>query len=225
MIEQRSPEWFAARLGRVTASRVADVLAKTKSGPSASRTNYMAELIVERLTGHSPERFTNAAMQWGTDHEPEAIAAYEFMHDASVEPVGFVLHPDSLEMGASPDGMVGDDGLVEVKCPNTSTHIDTLLRAKVPGKYVTQMQWQMACTGRAWCDFVSFDPRLPAHLSMFVYRVDRDDTFITEATAEVLAFLAEMSAKIEQLQSTYAPGEATADPPGVADAANNLLGG
>ena len=153
-IEQRTDEWFAARLGKVTASRVADVMAKTKTGYSASRDNYMAQLVVERITGERAESFTNAAMQWGTDQEPFARAAYEAAKDVMVEEEGFVPHPTIQMAGASPDGLVNDDGLVEIKCPNTATQIETLLTGAIPSKYVAQMQFQMACTGRAWCDFV-----------------------------------------------------------------------
>ena len=142
-MEQGSEAWQAARLGKVTASRVADVIAKTKSGWGASRKNYLAELVAERLTGTAAERFTNGAMQWGTDTEPQARAAYEFFRDQSVTEVGFVDHPDVPMCGASPDGLVGGDGLIEVKCPNTSTHIDTLMKKTVAGKYVTQIQWQL----------------------------------------------------------------------------------
>lgn len=207
-IIQGSAEWHAIRCGRVTASRVADVVAKTKSGWGASRANYAAELIAERLTGEPAERFTNAAMQWGTDHEPDARAAYEFFRDAAVTEIGFVDHPSIAMTGASPDGLVGGDGLVEIKCPNTATHLDTLLSQTVPAKYVTQMLWQMACTGRKWCDFVSFDPRLPESMSMFVTRLDRDDKRIAELETEVAAFLEEISAKIEQLNSLYGMKEA-----------------
>ena len=207
-IIQGSEEWHALRCGRVTASRVADVVAKTKSGWGASRANYAAELIAERLTGEPAERFTNAAMQWGTDHEPDARAAYEFFRDAAVVEIGFVDHPSIAMTGASPDGLVGEDGLVEIKCPNTATHLDTLLSQTVPAKYVTQMLWQMACTGRKWCDFVSFDPRLPESMSMFVKRVERDDKRIAELETEVAAFLEEISAKIEQLNSLYGMKEA-----------------
>jgi putative phage-type endonuclease len=198
---QGSEEWLRARCGLVTASRVADVIAKTKSGWGASRANYMAELIAERLTGQPAERFTNAAMQWGTDTEPQARAAYEFFMDATVAQVGLVKHPTIAESAASPDGLVGDDGLLEAKCPNTSTHIDTLLNGAVPSKYMTQMQWQLACTGRQWCDFVSFDPRLPGDLSMFCRRVHRDDARIAELEKDVADFLAELAEKIAKLQA------------------------
>lgn len=205
---QGSVEWFAIRCGKVTASRVADVVAKTKSGPAASRANYMAELIAERLTGEPAERFTNAAMQWGTEKEPDARAAYEFRTDVSVSEIGFAVHPTIDASGASPDGLVGDDGLVEIKCPNTATHLETLLGQDVPAKYLTQMQWQMACTARQWCDFVSFDPRLPESMRLFVKRVKRDDTRINELETEVAGFLLELSVKLSQLNSLYGLQEA-----------------
>ena len=207
MIEQRTEAWHQQRLGKVTASRVADLMAKTKSGYSASRANYMAELICERLTGQPAERFTNGAMQWGTDTEPQARAAYAFLGDLDVAEVGFVLHPTIADFGASPDGLVGDDGLVEIKCPNTATHIETLLSGVVPGKYLAQMQTQMACTGRAWCDFVSFDPRLPGDMQIFVSRVPRDDEMIDRIEAETAKFLAELAAKVADLTAKYC-GEA-----------------
>ena len=201
---QGSAEWHEARLGRVTASRVADLMARTKTGWGASRANYMAELICERLTGQPAERFTNAAMQWGTDTEPQARAAYEFITGRSVEEIGFVEHP-SIEMsGASPDGLVGDDGLVEIKCPNTATHIETLLSEAVPAKYRTQMLWQIACTGRAWCDFVSFDPRLPADMQMWVTRITPETGELSAMEDAVQEFLAEVDAKISALRSKYA---------------------
>lgn len=202
-MEQRSPEWFAARLGKVTASRVADLMATTKTGFAASRANYMAELICERLTGQPTEKYSNAAMQWGTDTEPQARAAYSFMRDVEVVETGFVLHPAIADIGASPDGLVLDDGLVEIKCPSTATHIETLLSETIPAKYVTQMQVQMACTGRAWCDFVSFDPRLPADLQLWVKRVQRDDDAIREIETKTQNFLSELAAKVQDLRSRY----------------------
>lgn len=202
-IIQGTDEWKQARLGRVTASRVADVIAKTKSGYSASRANYMAELIAERLTGVPADKYTNAAMAWGTATEDEARAAYEFQAGVVVETVGFVAHPAILWSGASPDGLVGDDGLVEIKCPNTATHIDTLLGGSIPAKYVTQMLWQMACTGRAWCDFVSYDPRLPGAMSIFVNRLERDEERLAEITKDVEAFLIELADKEAQLRAKF----------------------
>lgn len=201
---QGSPEWFAARLGRVTASRIADLTASTKSGWSASRKNYMAELVAERLTGVGAAGFTNAAMQWGTETEPQARAAYSFIHDAEVSEVGFVGHPHIPMAGASPDGLVGDAGLIEIKCPNTATHIETVLGAEVPGKYVSQMQFQMACTGRRWCDFVSFDPRMPENLRLFARRVNRDEDVIAAIEEAVRVFLAEVERTVAALNKIAA---------------------
>jgi putative phage-type endonuclease len=198
-VEQGTPEWFAARLGNVTASRVADVIAKTKSGYSASRENYMAQLICERMTGAVAESYTNAAMQWGTETEPLARAAYESLADVLVDEVGYIAHPTIERAGASPDGLIGVFGILEIKCPNTATHIDTLISEQVPTKYITQMQWQMSCTGRTWADFVSFDPRLPSGLQMFVKRVEFDAEYVAMLKEEVIKFLTELDAKISKL--------------------------
>ncbi len=203
-IIQGSPEWHALRCGKVTASRVSDVIAKTKSGWGASRANYAAELIAERLTGVAAEGFTNATMQWGTDQEANARVAYEFMQDATVEQVAFVVHPSIADAGASPDGLVEETGLVEIKCPNTATHIDTLIKQEIPTKYVTQMMWQMACTGRQWCDFVSYDPRLPESMQLFVKRVARNEDMITDLEDAVRLFLeTEVDAKVSALLGIY----------------------
>lgn len=202
-MEQRSPEWYAARLGKVTASRVADLMAKTKTGFSTSRQNYMAELICERLTGRPTEGYTNGAMQWGIDTEPQAKAAYTFLHDAPIVECAFAVHEKIPAFGASPDGLVGDDGLLEVKCPNTATHLEFLLTKSIPGKYLTQMQTQMACTNRQWCDFVSFDPRLPEGMQLWISRVKRDDPGIMQIEIEVETFLAELDAKVKALQADY----------------------
>lgn len=196
---QGSDEWVKARLGKVTASRVADVIAKTKTGWGASRKNYLAELVSERLTGLPADQYTNAAMQWGIDQESLARSAYAFFRDAEIEEVGFVDHPRIAMSGASPDGLVGTDGLLELKCPNTATHIDTILTLAIPDKYIVQMQYQMACTDRAWCDFASFDPRLPEKLRLIVRRVERDPARIRELESDVIAFLAELDATMEAL--------------------------
>jgi putative phage-type endonuclease len=198
-MEQRTDDWFAARLGKVTASRVADVVAKTKSGYSASRDNYMADLIVERLTGQKAAGFSSAAMEWGVEQEPLARAAYSARTGELVEEVGFIDHPTIAMSGASPDGLV-NDGCVEFKCPNTATHLEYLLAGKPPEKYVTQMQWQMACTGRPWCDFVSYDSRLPEHLQMLIVRITRDVKRIAELEDEVRKFLAELDEKVTKLK-------------------------
>jgi putative phage-type endonuclease len=200
MIEQGSIEWKQARLGRVTASRVADVIAKTKTGVSASRANYEAQIICERLTGVVVEGYTNAAMQHGIDTEPQARAAYEFMRNVDVVLAEFVEHPRVPMSGASPDGFVGDDGLLEIKCPQQAGHLETLLTNKVPAKYVTQIMWQLAVTERKFCDYVSFNPTFPPHLQLFVQRVHRDEAIISELEREVLAFLADVDRKVSQLQ-------------------------
>lgn len=202
-LRQGSEEWRTARLGRVTASRVADVIAKTKSGTAATRANYLAELVVERMTMQPSDRFCNDAMRWGTEKEPEARAAYEFFERYTVTPVGFVPHPYIEMSGASPDGLVGDLGLVEIKCPSSRVHIETLLGRAVPGKYVTQIQWQLACTGRAWCDFVSFDPRMPEDMKLFTKRVAREDKVIAELEDAVRLFLAEVSDTVARLEKLY----------------------
>lgn len=208
MIVQGSDEWKALRLGKVTASRVADIVAKTKSGYSTSRANYAAQLIAERLTGTPAETFTNAAMQHGTETEPEARAAYEFYQGVTVEEVAFIPHPQIDQAGCSPDGLVGGDGLVEIKCPNTATHLDTLIGQTVPAKYETQMQFQMACTGRNYCDFVSYDPRMPENMRLFIKRVPRDDKRIKELESEIASFLLELAVKLSQLNSLYGDKEA-----------------
>jgi putative phage-type endonuclease len=208
MNEQGTDAWKLDRLGKATASRVADLTAKTKTGWGASRANYAAQLIAERLTGVPQESYTNAAMQWGTATEPEAIGAYEFYRDVTVERIGFIQHPRIDMAGASPDGLVGKDGLIECKCPLTATHIDTLLGGKVPDKYVPQMQFQMAVTGRNWCDFASFDPRMPEEMRLFVARVERDDKYIAELEQMVGDFLAEVAAKTKSLTDKFGQKEA-----------------
>lgn len=200
-IIQGSPEWFEQRMGRATASRIADIIAKTKSGYSTSRENYCVELALERITGNRQEFYTNEAMKWGTETEPLARAAYEARTGAIVDEVAMVPHPTIAMAGASPDGCIDHDGLVEIKCPNSATHMKTLLNKKPDGKYITQMTWQMACTGRAWCDFVSFDPRFPEHLQVFITRIHRDDSAIEAMEQEVISFLKEVEQMVEQLNN------------------------
>ena len=199
-MEQGTVEWFAARCGKVTASRVADIISKTKSGFSTSRDNYAAQLVCERMTGKPAESYSNSAMQWGSDTEPFARAAYEAKADILVTEVGFITHPRIEMSGASPDGLAGD-GLVEIKCPNTATHIQTLLDQKVPEKYITQMMWQMACTQRPWCDFVSFDPRMPEKYQIFIKRVNFDKQLVDSLENSVIQFLGDVDLKIQQLES------------------------
>lgn len=192
-MEQRTEEWFASRLGKVTASKVADVMAKTKSGYSASRDNYMAELLCQRLTGRRDEGYTNSAMQRGTDLEPVARSAYEVKTGSVVSECGFIQYGD-IAFGASPDGLICDDGLIEIKCPNTATHLSFIRTGVIDGKYVLQMQVQMICTGRAWCDFVSYDDRLPEEISYKCVRVMKDEAKQEEILTEVKKFLRELDA-------------------------------
>jgi putative phage-type endonuclease len=199
-MEQRTEEWFAARLGKVTASRVADVLAKIKSGESASRKNYKMELVVQRLTNKVGESFTNAAMEHGVATEPFARMAYEAHTGTFVKEEGFVDHPTIEGFGCSPDGIVGE-GLIEIKCGNTTTHVDWMLDGKAPSKHIPQMQAQMACTGAKFCDFVSFDPRLPEDLQLFVVRVERDQEYIDSMEVEVKQFLSEVLDLFNQLKA------------------------
>lgn len=202
-MEQRSPEWYAARCGSLGASQLNEALATTKSGWGASRDNLKNRIIAERLTGLPTEGYSNSAMQWGIDNEDAARQAYEAHTGVFVDDMGIAPHPTLKHTHASPDGLVGDDGLIEIKCPNTTTHIETLKAKKAPSKYMKQMMWQMRCTDRQWCDFVSFDPRLPKHLQLFVVRVERDDEAIAELEGQVAEFLAEVERDIEQLNREF----------------------
>lgn len=193
-MDQRTDAWFSARLGRVTASRISDLMAKTKSGPSASRKNYMMQLLCERLTGRKEEGFTSAAMQRGTDMEPIARSAYEVDKGVMVQECGFVPCPMIEMAGASPDGLVNDDGLVEIKVPNTATHVDFLRTGQIDSGYQLQMMFQMMCTGRKWCDFVSFDDRLPEPLQYKCVRLMFDEEVAANIHKEVAVFLAELDA-------------------------------
>ena len=193
---QGSDEWKQARVGLATGSRYSDIMARTRSGYAASRKNYMAELLVERLTGLSNEIYTSAAMTWGIEQEAVARLAYMLETGNEVEETGLWLH-DSLETGASPDGFVNHDGLLEIKCPNTATHLETLVTEKVPRQYVAQVQGQLWITERKWCDFVSFDSRLPANAQMIIIRADRDDDYIKELELEVKKFLAEVEEQVK----------------------------
>jgi len=208
MHDQRTDGWLSERTGKVTASAVYKVMAKTKTGYGADRANYLAELVTERLTGLPVPSFTNAAMQHGIDTEAQARAAYQFHLGYSVTETGFYPHPFIAMFGASPDGLCGDAGLVEIKAPNSATHIETLRGGSIAKKYILQMQVQMACTGRDWCDFVSFDPRMPLELQLHVQRVNRNDKLIAEIEAEVGDFLDEVDATVADLRARYTNKEA-----------------
>lgn len=198
---QNTDAWRAARLGKLTASRLADALARTKSGWGASRANLMTELLLERLTGQGAERHVNDAMRFGMENEAYARAAYEFRTGASVAPVGFVDHPTIAMFGASPDGLIGADGLLEIKVPNSATHLETLLSGAIPARYAQQMLAQMACTGRAWCDYCSFDPRMPEHMRLFVRRIERDSDEIAALESAAAGFLGELDRKLVALMA------------------------
>ena len=192
--------WLQARAGSLGASQIADALARTKTSWGASRANLIAQLVIERLTGVATEGYVSPAMQWGVDCESEARALYQFDRGVTIVETGLVKHPTIAWTHASPDGLVEDDGLVELKAPNTATHIDTLLGRKVPDRYWLQMQWQMACTGREWCDFVSYDPRVPMDLRLFILRVQRRDTEIKTLEKQVAEFVAEVDQKLSELE-------------------------
>ena len=204
--EQRSDEWHKIRIGKVTASRISDVIAKTKTGVSTSRQNYLVQLVSERLTGKKGDSFVNQAMLDGIQRESAARELYERTRGVSVTEVGFFDHPVIKNSGASPDGAVNAEedgkyaGLIEIKCPIETTHTNTLMSKSVPSKYIPQMQWQLACTGAKWVDFVSYNPNFPEELQLFVARVDRDDTYIGELEAEVIKFLDEVEQTILKLK-------------------------
>ena len=195
--EQRTPEWYQGRIGKATASKYHDIMARTRGGSyTAGRKNYMAELVTERLTGEKVEIFPTNAMQWGIDNEPLARLAYSLETGNDAEDTGFWMH-EIIPTGASPDGLINDDGVLEIKCPNTATHIETLMSKRLPYQYKAQVQGQMWITERSWCDFVSFDPRLPDNAQIIVIRVERDDEYINELEQEIIEFLKEVDEQVE----------------------------
>ena len=202
-MEQGTPEWHAARLGKATASKINDVMAKLKGGgEAAGRRNYRAQLVAERLTGEPTETYVNDAMRRGSDMEPLAREAYEFLTGADVVQIGFIDHPTIPMSGCSPDGLIGEKGMLEIKSPNTATHIDWLLGGKVPPEHVNQMRWQMECSGREWCDFASYDPRLPVELQLFVApRLWVDFAAVAPIRIEVMTFLAEVNEIVGKLRA------------------------
>lgn len=205
---QGSDEWRLARVGSLGASRLQEAIARTKTGYGASRANLMAELICERLTGAPAEKFVTQAMQFGTEMEPEARDAYTFYTGKEVVQVGLIRHPKIEQSHASPDGLIDDDGLIEIKVPQPAAHLETLLGQKIPERYVTQMLWQMAVTGRVYCDYVSYNPSFPENMRLFVKRLPRDDKRIAELESEIAAFLLEMAVKLSELNSLYGEKEA-----------------
>jgi len=202
-MEQGSDEWIAARVGSLGASRLHEALARTKTGYGASRANLLAELACERLTGVPADKYVNAAMQNGIDREPQARAAYAWHCDADVVEIGLIKHPTIANSHASPDGLVGEEGLVEIKAPQPATHLATLLGDAIPRKYLLQMSWQMACSGRKWCDFVSWCPAFPEPMQLFVKRIHRDDALIETIEGEAREFLSEVDATVAELRARY----------------------
>ena len=208
MIAQGTDEWFQQRLGKVTASRISDVIAKTKTGVSTSRQNYLVQLVSERLTGKKGDSFVNQAMLDGIERESAARELYMRTRGVSVTEVGFFDHPTIAMSGASPDGAVNAEeegkyaGLIEIKCPIETTHTNTLMSKSVPSKYVPQIQWQMASVSPnvKWCDFISFNPNFPDTMQLFVARVERDNAYIAELEAEVIKFLDEVEQTIIKLK-------------------------
>lgn len=211
-LEQGSEDWLQFRVGKVSASRIADITAKLRNGASgASRAAYLGEIVCERLTGQPASNYTNAAMEWGTQHEPMARAAYQLDRLRSVKRVGCVLHPVIPDAIASPDGLIDDDGLCEIKCPAvTNNHIELLLGGPISDRYMQQMQWQLACTSRHWCDFISFDPRMPEPMQLWVKRIERDDLRLSILEQEVRAFLDEVEDRLARLVERYPSAEAAA---------------
>ncbi|MBQ9619749.1 MAG: YqaJ viral recombinase family protein [Neisseriaceae bacterium] len=205
-MEQRTAEWHKARCGKVTASRINAVMNILKNGDSgAERRKYIGQLICERLTGEPTPHFENEAMRHGTETEPQARNAYVLKTAHLVDEVGFIEHPSIPNAGASPDGLIGEDGLIEIKCPETYTHIETLKTGEIKQDYIYQMQWQMACTGRKWCDFVSYDNRLPEKMQMFIKRINRDENLIERIAKEVMAINKEIETTLQNLEQ-YANG-------------------
>jgi len=198
-VQQGTPEWHQLRLGKVTASRVADILAKTKTGPSASRGNYLIELALQRVTKTIEESYSNSAMEWGVATEPQARVAYEVTTGNFVDQIAFVNHPKIKDFGCSPDGVVGE-GLIEIKCPNSATHWSYIKANEPPQKYIIQMQSQMSVTGAKWCDFVSFDPRMPERSQLLIVRINRDEELIAEIEKEVKQFLSEVEVEVNLME-------------------------
>jgi len=200
-IEQGTPTWHEARCGSIGATAINDIMSTGKgSAESAGRKNYRAAKVCEILTNCTAENYVNAAMQRGTDLEPAARDVYSFVKGVDVEQVGLIKHPALNYSHASPDGLVGTDGMIEIKVPSPANHIEYLLAGVVPSIYVKQLQWQMACSGRLWNDFVSYGPELPEELQIFIVRMERDNAMIAEMEKYVMEFQASILKMIDDLQ-------------------------
>jgi putative phage-type endonuclease len=203
-MEQGTPEWHAARLGKLTGSRIAMATAKgLKGAPSRTRAKLMGLLACERMTGRPMDHYISGPMDWGIETEAQARLAYQFDRNVRIETVGLVDHPTIPMAGASPDGLVGADGQVQFKCPEVHTHFETILGASIDGGYIKQMQWELAVTGRAWVDFASFDPRVPEEMQLHVVRVKRDPALIETLEAEGRQFLAELDNMVASLRTRF----------------------
>lgn len=198
-IEQNTPEWLAARLGHITASSIDDVMAKGRSGEAVTRAKYKVKLLAERLSGQGQESFSNIAMEWGKQQEPFAAIAYERHKSVLLDKTGFWRHPTIDWVGVSPDRIAGNS-LVEIKCPNTTTHLNWLLAGTMPAEYLKQVQAQLWVCEKEYCDFVSFDPRLPEKNQLFIVRVERNEELIKDMEKEVKQFLTEIDELIERLK-------------------------
>ncbi|EJF98608.1 hypothetical protein MEI_00178 [Bartonella vinsonii subsp. arupensis Pm136co] len=202
-MKQRTAEWFQARLGKVTASNVYHVLSKTAKGlPTSKYEDYKMKLMTERLTGEISQSYTTPAMQWGIEHEEDALKEYEFIYDTTITRCGFFQHPKIEMAGASPDGLIGEDGLIEVKCPQSTTHLRFFVYDEIKPEYHAQMQFQMACTGRKWCHFISYNPQFLGRstgLRMKIKRILRDEKYIEEINKAVEAFLAEIEQDMKKI--------------------------
>lgn len=198
---QGSEEWIEARIGLATGSKFKVLQAKASKGSTVrgkTSKDYMKQLAAERLTGLPCVSYKDANMDWGTDNEAGARVVYQAIYGVTVDEVGFVQLDDNV--GVSPDGLVGDDGMIEIKCPKTTTHIDTILRNKVPAEYIPQIQGNMWVCDRQWCDFISFDPRMKS-TRIWVIRVERDQKYIDNLKREVIGFVLELKELIEKINA------------------------
>ncbi|WP_273782699.1 lambda exonuclease family protein [Bartonella sp. ML69XJBT] len=207
-MQQRTAEWFQARLGKVTASNIYNILSKTAKGtPTSKYEDYKIKLMTERLTGEISQSYITPAMQWGIEHEEEALKEYAFIYDTQITQCGFIQHPTIQMAGASPDGLIDKDGLIEIKCPQSSNHLRFFMDNEIKPEYLAQMQFQMACTGRKWCDFISYDPRFTGNSSLFrmkIKRIHRDDKQIEQINQAVESFLAEIEQEIQRISTKAA---------------------
>jgi putative phage-type endonuclease len=203
-VEQGTEAWYAQRTGKMTGSRAVDIVKGPKGSYTAARKNMIARLVCERMTGEREETYQSKEMQWGTDHEALARSVYEIVSDRDVQETGFINHPTIANFGGSPDGLVGDDGLTEIKCPGTATHLALLVGGNVKREYIYQMQAYMLITNRKWCDFISYDPRLPDSHCIYIKRIMRDEKMIAEIEAEAVKVLAEVDAMMEAIKD-YKP--------------------